>query len=72
MAWPVQDCLMIEPTESEDKGEMDRFIDSMLSIREEIEEIANGKIDREINPLKVYKQLNFFPFIIIFSWRHTH
>ncbi|KAI6232700.1 hypothetical protein M3Y99_00993800 [Aphelenchoides fujianensis] len=53
MAWPVQDCLMIEPTESEDKGEMDRFVDSMLQIYEEIKQIENGELDRECNPLKM-------------------
>lgn len=53
MAWPVHDCLMIEPTESEDKAEMDRFVDSMLSIRSEILQIENGVYDRDNNPLKV-------------------
>lgn len=52
MAWPVHDCLMIEPTESEDKAEMDRFVDSMLEIYEEIKKIENGEFDRECNPLK--------------------
>ncbi|KAI6180842.1 hypothetical protein M3Y98_00764700 [Aphelenchoides besseyi] len=53
MAWPVHDCLMIEPTESEDKGEMDRFVDSMLQIYEEIQKIETGEYDRECNPLKM-------------------
>jgi glycine dehydrogenase len=53
MAWPVHDCLMIEPTESEDKAEMDRFVDSLLSIRAEIQQIEEGLLDREINPLKM-------------------
>uniref|UniRef100_A0AC35FFB4 Glycine cleavage system P protein n=1 Tax=Panagrolaimus sp. PS1159 TaxID=55785 RepID=A0AC35FFB4_9BILA len=53
MAWPVHDCLMIEPTESEDKAEMDRFVDSLLSIREEIQKIEEGLLDRDINPLKM-------------------
>ncbi|VDN04287.1 unnamed protein product [Thelazia callipaeda] len=53
MSFPVHDCLMIEPTESEDKGEMDRFIDSLISIREEISLIEQGKMDRNINPLKM-------------------
>lgn len=44
---------MIEPTESEDKGEMDRFIDSMLQIYEEIKKIESGEYERECNPLKV-------------------
>ncbi|KAI1726951.1 glycine cleavage system p-protein [Ditylenchus destructor] len=53
MAWPVQDCLMIEPTESEDKDEMDRFVDSLLAIREEIINIEKGVFDKEKNPLKM-------------------
>jgi glycine dehydrogenase len=43
MSWPVVGGLMIEPTESEDVYEMDRFIDSMLSIRKEIQDIIDGK-----------------------------
>ena len=53
MSWPVHDCLMIEPTESEDKGEMDRLVDSLLAIREEISLIENGTLDKQNNPLKV-------------------
>ena len=52
MSWPVAGTLMIEPTESETKAELDRFCDSMLAIRAEIAEIENGKIDPENNPLK--------------------
>ncbi|KAK6010374.1 hypothetical protein OSTOST_24601, partial [Ostertagia ostertagi] len=52
MSWPVHDCLMIEPTESEDKGEMDRLVDALLSIREEIAMIERGELDRQKNPLK--------------------
>ena len=43
---------MIEPTESEDKAELDRFCDALLSIREEIKEIEEGKADKKDNPLK--------------------
>ncbi|KJH49328.1 glycine dehydrogenase [decarboxylating] domain protein [Dictyocaulus viviparus] len=53
MSWPVNDCLMIEPTESEDKGEIDRFIDALLAIREEISMIERGELDRNRNPLKM-------------------
>ncbi|CAJ0606050.1 unnamed protein product [Cylicocyclus nassatus] len=53
MSWPVHDCLMIEPTESEDKGEMDRLVDALLAIREEIAMIERGELDRERNPLKM-------------------
>ena len=52
MSWPVAGTLMIEPTESETKAELDRFVDAMLSIREEIAEIERGDIDAENNPLK--------------------
>ncbi len=52
MSWPVAGTLMIEPTESETKAELDRFCDAMLAIREEIRDIEDGRIDRENNPLK--------------------
>lgn len=53
MSWPVAGTLMIEPTESEDKEELDRFCDAMISIREEIRQIENGTMDAKINPLKM-------------------
>jgi len=52
MAWPISTALMIEPTESETKAELDRFVDALLYIREEIREIEEGKIDPLNNPLK--------------------
>jgi glycine dehydrogenase len=52
MSWPVAGTLMIEPTESESKAELDRFCDAMVSIRAEIASIAAGKLDRADNPLK--------------------
>ncbi|MEL6977341.1 MAG: aminomethyl-transferring glycine dehydrogenase [Pseudomonadota bacterium] len=52
MSWPVAGTLMIEPTESEPKAELDRFCDAMLAIAAEAEDIAAGRIDRENNPLK--------------------
>jgi len=52
MSWPVAGTLMIEPTESEPKAELDRFCDAMLAIREEIREITEEKIDADNNPLK--------------------
>ncbi len=52
MSWPVAGTLMIEPTESETKAELDRFCDAMLAIREEIAAIEAGKMDRDNNPLK--------------------
>jgi glycine dehydrogenase len=52
VSFPVAGTLMVEPTESEDKGELDRFCDAMISIREEIEAIASGRADRRDNVLK--------------------
>ncbi len=52
MSWPVGGTLMIEPTESESKAELDRFCDALLSIREEIRLVENGTYDKANNPLK--------------------
>jgi len=52
MSWPVTGALMIEPTESEDKAELDRFCDALISIRKEVRAIEEGKIDRLNNPIK--------------------
>ena len=53
MSWPVAGTLMIEPTESETKAELDRFCEAMLAIREEIRDIEEGRISRDVNPLKL-------------------
>jgi len=53
MSWPVANTLMIEPTESESKEELDRFVDALISIRKEIREIEEGKAPREGNVLKM-------------------
>jgi glycine dehydrogenase len=52
MSFPVPGTLMIEPTESESKAELDRFVDAMIAIREEIGAIEDGRMDRADNPLK--------------------
>ena len=52
MSWPVAGTLMVEPTESENKGELDRFCDAMIDIYGEIKAIENNEIDPENNPLK--------------------
>jgi glycine dehydrogenase len=52
MSWPVAGTLMIKPTESEPKPELDRFVDAMLAIRAEVRAIERGEIDRENNPLR--------------------
>ena len=51
LSFPVAGTIMIEPTESEDKGELDRFCDALLQIRKEIEEVANGNADDHDNVL---------------------
>jgi glycine dehydrogenase len=52
MSWPVAGTLMVEPTESETKAEIDRFCEAMLAIREEARAIEEGRSDRADNPLK--------------------
>ncbi|MGB0514319.1 MAG: glycine dehydrogenase (aminomethyl-transferring), partial [Wenzhouxiangellaceae bacterium] len=53
MSWPVPGTLMIEPTESESRQELDRFIEAMIEIRREIDKVTSGEFDREDNPLKM-------------------
>ena len=52
VSFPVAGTLMVEPTESEDKGELDRFCDAMIQIRREIEAVVSGRADRKDNLLK--------------------
>lgn len=52
MSWPVTGTLMVEPTESEDLAELDRFCDAMLAIRSEIDDIGSGRIPLEESPLR--------------------
>ncbi|MEA1988655.1 MAG: aminomethyl-transferring glycine dehydrogenase, partial [Pseudomonadota bacterium] len=52
MSFPVAGTLMIEPTESESKVELDRFCDAMLAIKDEINDVMNGALDENDNPLK--------------------
>jgi len=52
MSWPVAGTLMVEPTESEDLAELDRFCDAMLSIRAEMDDIGSGRIALEDSPLR--------------------
>ena len=52
MSWPVAGTMMIEPTESESKVELDRFCDAMISIKQEVNAIATGAMDKLDNPLK--------------------
>ncbi|KAK5044685.1 hypothetical protein LTR84_010577 [Exophiala bonariae] len=52
MSWPVANTLMIEPTESESKEELDRFCDALIEIRKEIKDVEEGKVPRDGNVLK--------------------
>jgi glycine dehydrogenase len=52
MSWPVAGTLMVEPTESETKAEIDRFITALLAIRDEITDVAEGRITAEQSPLR--------------------
>ncbi|MDZ7652646.1 MAG: hypothetical protein U5L03_08935 [Burkholderiaceae bacterium] len=52
MSFPVAGTLMIEPTESESKAELDRFCDAMIQIRAEIRAVEEGRVDRDDNPLR--------------------
>ena len=52
MSWPVAGTLMIEPTESEPKAELDRFCEAMISIRREADRVYKGEWDKTDNPLK--------------------
>jgi glycine dehydrogenase len=52
VSWPVPGTMMVEPTESESQEELDCFCDAMISIYQEVEAIAQGKMDAENNPLK--------------------
>ncbi len=52
VSFPVAGTLMVEPTESEDKAELDRFCDAMIAIRAEIEDVIAGKVDAQDNVLK--------------------
>ena len=52
MSFPVAGTLMIEPTESESKGELDRFVEAMTTIKAEADAVGSGKLDKKDNPLK--------------------
>jgi glycine dehydrogenase len=51
MSWPVPGTLMVEPTESETKAELDRFCDAMIAIRREVADVERGRLPRDNNPL---------------------
>lgn len=70
MSFPVPGTIMIEPTESEDKGELDRFCNALLSIREEIKAIEDGVADKKDNPLKNAPHTQFV--VTADEWTHAY
>jgi glycine dehydrogenase len=70
MSFPVPGTIMIEPTESEDKPELDRFCDAMLSIREEIKAIEEGNMDKKDNPLKNAPHTQLV--VCSSDWKHSY
>ena len=70
MSFPVAGTFMIEPTESEDLAELDRFCDAMISIREEIARVASGEYDRQDNPLK--NAPHTAEMLIVGEWKHPY
>ncbi|QKG18967.1 aminomethyl-transferring glycine dehydrogenase [Actinomadura verrucosospora] len=70
LSFPVAGTLMIEPTESEDLAELDRFCDAMIEIRREIQRVADGGYDREDNPLK--NAPHTAASLISDDWKHAY
>jgi len=70
LSFPVAGTIMIEPTESEDKNELDRFCDALLSIRSEIKAIEEGSFDKTDNPLKNAPHTQFE--ITADEWNHKY
>ena len=70
MSWPVAGTLMIEPTESESLKEIDRFCEAMIRIRKEIDDIENGKSDKEDNLLK--NSPHTAKSLISDKWNHSY
>jgi glycine dehydrogenase len=70
MSFPVPGTIMIEPTESEDKAELDRFCDALLSIREEIKAIEEGRADKKDNALKNAPHTQFV--VTADEWKHPY
>src|SRR5450755_336158 len=70
MSFPVAGTLMVEPTESEDLTELDRFCDAMIAIRQEIDRVASGDYDRQDNPLK--NAPHTASMLISDDWKHAY
>ncbi|AVH64491.1 glycine dehydrogenase (aminomethyl-transferring) [Nostoc sp. 'Peltigera membranacea cyanobiont' 213] len=70
VSWPVGGTIMVEPTESESKQELDRFCDALISIRQEIAEIESGKVDIQDNVLK--NAPHTAESLITGEWHHSY
>jgi glycine dehydrogenase len=70
VSFPVAGTLMVEPTESESKGELDRFCEALLSIRDEIKEVENGSADSHDNLLK--NSPHTLAVIVSDNWSHNY
>jgi glycine dehydrogenase len=70
VSWPVGGTIMVEPTESESKQELDRFCDALISIRQEIAEIESGKVDTQDNVLK--NAPHTAESLITGEWQHSY
>ncbi|MCW5314204.1 aminomethyl-transferring glycine dehydrogenase [Nostoc sp. KVJ3] len=70
VSWPVGGTIMVEPTESESKQELDRFCDALISIRQEIAEIESGKVDVQDNVLK--NAPHTAESLITGEWQHSY
>ncbi|BAY33190.1 glycine dehydrogenase [Nostoc carneum NIES-2107] len=70
VSWPVAGTIMVEPTESESKAELDRFCEALISIRQEIAEIENGKMDAQDNLLK--NAPHTIESLITGEWHHSY
>jgi glycine dehydrogenase len=70
VSWPVAGTIMVEPTESESKAELDRFCDALIAIRQEIAEIEAGKMDAEDNLLK--NAPHTAASLIVGEWTHSY
>jgi glycine dehydrogenase len=70
MSFPVAGTLMVEPTESEDLAELDRFCDAMIAIATEVEKVASGEYDAADNPLK--NAPHTAAMLISGDWKHPY
>ncbi|MHC1705629.1 MAG: aminomethyl-transferring glycine dehydrogenase [Tenuifilaceae bacterium] len=70
LSFPVHETLMVEPTESESKQELDRFVDTLIAIKKELEEIKDGKADKVDNVLK--NAPHTAPEISADEWKHVY